>query len=89
MKKIIIIATAGVFLFSLQGGSLAQKEEKAPAQPPMIEKQIPAAPKAEAPPAPKEPEVKSAEPKAETKPEKKVKKKKIKKKPKKEQAPVE
>jgi len=32
MKKIVTIATAGVFLQSLQGATLAQKEEKAPAK---------------------------------------------------------
>lgn len=89
MKKIITIATAGVFLLSLQGASLAQKEEKAPATPPMIEKQAPAAPKAETP-APKAPEAKAAEAKPKTKAEKKPKQKKPKvKKVKKEKAPAE
>jgi hypothetical protein len=92
MRKIITVASAGVFLLSLQGASLAQKEEKAPAPPPMTEKQAPAAPKAEAP-APKAPEVKPAEtkPKAKAKKtQKKTKKKKTKpKKTKKTKAPTE
>lgn len=97
MKKIITLATAGVFLLSLQGASLAQKEEKTPAPPPMIEKQIPTTPKTEAPPAPKMEtpaatkgsEVKSTETKAKTKAKKKGKKKKKGRKTKKEKAPVE
>ncbi|MHB8068310.1 MAG: hypothetical protein ACYDIC_10475 [Desulfobaccales bacterium] len=65
MNKVIILATAGIFLLSLQGASLAQ--EKAPtATPPMQEKQAPAAPKAEAPAA-KAPEAKAPEAKTQTK----------------------
>src|SRR4030042_2357078 len=78
MKKITTLATAGVFLLSLQGASLAQKEEKAPAPPPMMEKQAPAAPKVETP-APKAPEVKPAETKPQSKAAKKDKKDKKKK----------
>ncbi|MEW6657756.1 MAG: hypothetical protein AB1424_03760 [Thermodesulfobacteriota bacterium] len=86
MRKIVTMATAGVFLLSLQGASLAQKEEKAPAPPPMMEKQAPAAPKAEAP-APKAPEAKSADTKPKTKADKKAKDKKKKSKPKKVKKP--
>jgi outer membrane biosynthesis protein TonB len=97
MKKIITLATAGVFLLSLQGASMAQKEEKTPATPPMIEKQIPTPPKTEAPPAPKMEtpaaskgsEVKSTGTKVKTKAKKKGKKKKKGRKTKKEKAPVE
>lgn len=98
MKKIITIATAGVFLLGLQGASFAQKEEKAPAPPPMIEKQAPAAPKAETPPAAKTPEMKPAKAKhkakhkakSKTKAKKKSKKKKHRsKKAKKKKAPAQ
>jgi hypothetical protein len=47
MKKWVTLATAGAFLLSLQGASLAQEKEKtpaAPATPPIMEK-APAAPK--------------------------------------------
>ena len=90
MKKMVTIATAGVFLLSLQGAVLAQKEEKAPAPPPMMEKQTPATPKAEAPPAAKAPEVKPAETKSKAKATKKAKTKKTRtKKAKKKAAPEE
>ena len=36
MKKIITLATAGIFLLSLQGAS-AQREVEPPAVPPMLE----------------------------------------------------
>jgi hypothetical protein len=91
MKKITTLATAGVFLLSLHGASLAQKEEKAPAPPPMVEKQIPTAPKTEAPGATKGAEMKSTQTKAKAKAkaQKKTKKKKKRKKSKKAKAPVE
>lgn len=65
MKKVVTLATAGIFLLSLQGASLGQ--EKAPtATPPMTEKQAPAMPKAEAPAA-KTPEAKAPEAKSQSK----------------------
>jgi hypothetical protein len=93
MRKIVTMASAGVFLLSLQGASLAQKEEKAPAPPPMTEKQAPVAPKAQTPAAPKAPEVKPGKTKAQTKAKKKSKskskKRKKARKTKKAKAPVE
>ena len=55
MKKLITLASVGVFLLSLQGASLAQEKAPAPAAP-AVEKAAPAAPvapKMEAPAAPK------------------------------------
>jgi hypothetical protein len=75
MRKIATMVTAGAFLLSLQGAALAQKEEKAPAPPPMIEKQAPAAPQVQTP-APKGPEMKTAETKPQTKARKKTRNKK-------------
>ncbi len=66
MKKVITLASAGIFLLSLQGASLGQEKAPSTATPPMTEKQAPAAPKAEAP-APKAPEVKAPETKSQSK----------------------
>ena len=52
MKKLITMATAGIFLLSLQGASLAQEKPVKP-----TEKQAPATPKTEAPEPSKEPTV--------------------------------
>jgi len=77
MKKLMVLLTAGMFLLSLVGASLAQEKAKAPAPgAPTVEK-APGAPKAEAPAAPK---VEApAAPKEEAKEVKKEKVKKTKK----------
>lgn len=86
MRKLITWATAGLFVLGLQGGALAQKEEKAPAAtPPVAETPAPAA-KAEQPAAPEKVE-KKAQKKTKKKGKKKASKKKAKKAKKK--APVE
>ncbi len=52
MKKMVVWVTAGLFVLSLQGAALAQKEEKAPeVMPPPMESQTPMTP-AEKPAAP-------------------------------------
>jgi hypothetical protein len=56
MKKMVVWATAGLFVLSLQGAALAQKEEKAPEiNPPAMESPAPTTPMtpAETPAAPK------------------------------------
>ena len=53
MKKLMVMLTAGMFLLSLVGASLAQETAKAPPPgAPTVEK-APAAPQVEAPAAPK------------------------------------
>jgi hypothetical protein len=54
MKRVVIWAIAGLFVLSLQGTALAQKEEKAPeSMPPAMETPAPVAPApAENTPAP-------------------------------------
>ena len=45
MKKMVVWATAGLFVLSLGGSALAQKEEKAPeAMPPALESPAPTTP---------------------------------------------
>jgi hypothetical protein len=45
MKKMVVWATAALFVLSLQGTALAQKEEKAPeAMPPVMESPAPTTP---------------------------------------------
>ena len=83
MKKIVTLASVGVFLLSLQGASLAQEKEKAPAPPavpPAVEK-APAAPEVKAPAATAKEEAKATKKgkKAEKKKAKKAKPKKKKK----------
>jgi hypothetical protein len=59
MKKYITLATAGLFLLSLQG-AWAQREVQPPAVPPMLEGQRPLAqPEPREPAAPKQPEAKA------------------------------
>ena len=78
MKKLMVMLTAGMFLLSLVGASLAQEKAKAPAPgAPAVEK-APAAPQVEAPAAPKE-EAKGVK-KEKVKKPKKTKKTRIKKK---------
>lgn len=82
MKKIVTLASVGVFLLSLQGASLAQEKEKAPAPPavpPAVEK-APAAPEVKAPAAPAKKEEAKATKKAKKAEKKKAKKAKAKKK---------
>jgi len=63
MKKIITLATAGIFLLSLQGAS-AQREVEPPAVPPMLEGQKPlAAPETKEPAAPQQGQAEKAKPK--------------------------
>src|SRR5208337_2550889 len=63
MKKIITLATAGIFLLSLQGAR-AQKEVEAPAVPPMLQGQKPlAAPETKEPAAPQPGQAEKAKPK--------------------------
>ena len=83
MKKIVTLASVGVFLLCLQGASLAQEKEKAPAPPavpPAVEK-APAAPEVKAPAATAKEEAKATKKgkKAEKKKAKKAKPKKKKK----------
>jgi len=81
MKKIVTLASVGVFLLSLQGASLAQEKEKAPAPPavpPAVEKG-PAAPEVKAPAAAAKEEAKATK-KAKKAEKKKAKKAKAKKK---------
>lgn len=65
MKKIITLATAGVFLLSLQAAR-AQREVQAPAIPPMLEGQRPLATpeSSKEPVAPKKVEEEKAKPKS-------------------------
>lgn len=54
MKKLITLATSGIFLLSLQGLGWAQKEVNPPAVPPMLEEPRPfQEPEAKGPVAPK------------------------------------
>ena len=77
MRNLVTWATAGLFLLSLQGNALAQKEEKAPpAAPPAVETSAPIAP-AEKVAAPKKAQKKTK--KTTTKKGKKTKGKKTKK----------
>ena len=81
MKKIVTLASVGVFLLSLQGASLAQEKEKAPAPPavpPAVEK-APVAPEVKAPAAAAKEEAKATK-KAKKAEKKKAKKAKAKKK---------
>jgi hypothetical protein len=67
MKKFIILASAGLLLFSLQGAR-AQREVEPPAVPPMLEGQKPLAqPETREPAAPKQTEAGKVKPKAKTK----------------------
>jgi hypothetical protein len=68
MKKFIILASAGLLLFSLQGAR-AQRQVEPPAVPPMLEGQKPLAqPETREPAAPKQTEADKAKPKAKTTP---------------------
>jgi hypothetical protein len=63
MKKIITLATAGIFLLSLQGAR-AQREVEPPAVPPMLEGQKPlATPETKEPAAPQQGQAEKAKPK--------------------------
>jgi len=63
MKKIITLATAGIFLLSLQGAR-AQREVEPPAVPPMLEGQKPlATPEAKEPEAPQQGQAEKPKPK--------------------------
>jgi len=67
MKKLVTLATAGIFLFTLQGAR-AQKEVAPPAIPPMLEGQRPLAqPETKEPAAPKKIGEDQAKPKAKAK----------------------
>ena len=73
MKKFITLASAGLFLFSLQGAR-AQREVAPPAVPPMLEGQKPLAqPETREPAAPKQTEAGKVKPKAKTKAKTKAK----------------
>jgi hypothetical protein len=64
MKKFITLATAGIFLLSLQG-AMAQKEVQPPAVPPLLEGSKPlATPETREPVAPKQVEPEKAKSKA-------------------------
>jgi hypothetical protein len=63
MKKIITLATAGIFLLSLQGAR-AQREVAPPTVPPMLEGQKPlATPETKEPAAPQQGQAEKAKPK--------------------------
>ena len=67
MKKIITLATAGIFLLSLQGAR-AQREVQPPAIPPLLEGQRPLAqPETKEPVAPKKVEAEKTKPKSKAK----------------------
>lgn len=67
MKKIITLATAGIFLLSLQGAR-AQREVQPPAVPPLLEGQRPLAqPETKEPVASKKVEAEKAKPKSKAK----------------------
>jgi hypothetical protein len=67
MKKFIILASAGLLLFNLQGAR-AQREVEPPAVPPLLEGQRPLAqPETREPAAPKQTEAGKVKPKAKTK----------------------
>jgi outer membrane biosynthesis protein TonB len=75
MKKFIILASAGLLLFGLQGAR-AQREVEPPAVPPMLEGKKPLAqPETREPAAPKSTEEGKVKPKAKTKANKKTQKK--------------
>jgi hypothetical protein len=69
MKRFLVTALAGLFLFSLPGLGLAQKEVQPPPVPPMLEGQRPLqSPEAKEPAPPKKAEAEKAKPKAKSKP---------------------